>query len=69
MKNKFSKQFDMNIKQSLFLECINIMFIFLDTGCYDLVKNHIFEKSTKVPSQLDNLNNTSKSLEKNKRLE
>lgn len=40
---------------------------YLYTGCYDLVKNHIFEKSTKVLSQLYNLNNTSKSLEKNKR--
>lgn len=42
---------------------------YLYTGCYDIVKNRIFEKSTKVLSQLYNLNSTSTSLEKNKSLE
>lgn len=42
---------------------------YLYTGCYDIVKNHIFEKPTRVKSQVYNLNNMSKSLEENKILE
>lgn len=42
---------------------------YLYTGCYDIVKNHILEKTTRVQSQVYNLNNMSKSLEENKILQ